>query len=408
MNIMQRTRFAARHLAVGLAAAAMILSPAYIRAQSPPTAPASGAKIHGTVTDPAGIPVSKGEIRLTTDHSSDVKSMKFAYTVPLDAQGNYSITGIKPGDYIGFVFQGDVTPDYQQFTLKEGDDKVINFDMTREEYMKSLTPERRKEIEDYKKRASSVGDANKVVANLNATLAKVRADLAAAYKNKDDVSADVADMKSATTAKPDEAILQLELGNAEQAQADHLAKADKAAGKVSTTDPDVTALYDNAGASYKKAIDLNAASKKPDAHTQASAANQMGTAFAKEGKLEDSNAAFDRAATLDPTSAGMYYNNAAAVLFNAGQTDAALAAAEKAIAADPTRPDPYFIKGQALITKTTLDPKTQKLVAPPGCAEAYQKYLDLAPDGPQAPTVRDILASLGVKVDTSYRAGKKR
>jgi len=88
--------------------------------------------------------------------------------------------------------------------------------------------------------------------------------------------------------------------------------------------------------------------------------------------------------------------------------DGALSAADKAIAADPNRPDPYFIKGQVLIAKTTLDPKTQKLVAPPGCVEAYQKYLELAPDGSQAATVKEVLASLGEKVDTSYKATKKK
>jgi tetratricopeptide (TPR) repeat protein len=103
----------------------------------------------------------------------------------------------------------------------------------------------------------------------------------------------------------------------------------------------------------------------------------------------------------------MFYNNEAAVLFNTNQMKPALAAAEKAIAADPNRPDPYFIKGQALIGDATVDPKTQKPVAPPGCIEAYQKYLELAPDGPRAPTVKEILAGFDVKIDTKYKAGKK-
>ncbi len=103
----------------------------------------------------------------------------------------------------------------------------------------------------------------------------------------------------------------------------------------------------------------------------------------------------------------MYYNNEAAVLFNAGQNDAALAAAEKAIVADPNRPDPYFIKGQVLIAKSTFDNKTQKLVAPPGCVDAYNKYLELAPNGSQANNVREVLQSLGEKIDTKYKAGKK-
>jgi len=274
--------------------------------------------------------------------------------------------------------------------------------------MKTLTPERRKEIEDFKKKNSAIQQGNKVVANLNATLAKVRADVTAAAKNKDDVSADVTDMQNAVASKPDEGLLYLELANAEQAQGDHLAKADKAAGKVPSTDDDVTKIYGDAVTNYKKSIDLNAASKKPDPLTQATAYNQMGNCLAKGGKLDDASAAFENAVKLQPASAGVYYNNEAAVLFNANQMDGALAAADKAIAADPNRPDPYFIKGQVLIAKTTLDPKTQKLIAPPGCADAYQKYLQLAPDGPQAPTVREVLASLGEKVDTSYKAAKKK
>jgi len=401
MKTMKKTLIAASKLALAIAAVAILLA-GTVFAQGP------GATIHGTVTDPTGTLVTKGVVKLTTDKSSAQKDMKFTYSFPLDSTGSYTGTGVKAGDYIAFIFQGDVAADYQEVSLKDGDNKVVNFDMTRDEYMKSLTPERRKEIEDFKKKNAAVSQSNKVVANLNATLAKVRADLAAAAKGKDDVSQDVTDMLNATQAKPDEGILWLELGNAQQAQGDHLAKADKAAGKLATSDDDVMKLYTDSVESFKKSADLDAASKKPTPHAQATAYNQMGNSLAKAGKIPESSAAFEKAVTLEPTMGGMYYNNEAAVLFNAGNNEAALAAAEKAIAADPNRPDPYFIKGQVLIAKTTLDPKTNKLIAPPGCAEAYQKYLELAPDGPQAPTVREVLTSLGEKVDTSYKAGKKK
>ena len=393
--------FSAGKLAFAAAAVALLLA-------GPSVAQGPGASVHGNVIDPTGTIITKGEVKLSTDKSAAPKDMKFQYDFPLDAAGNYKGTGIKAGDYVVFVFQGDVSVDYQMVTFKDGDDKTVNFDMTRDEYMKSLTPERRKEIEEFKKKNATIQQSNKVVANLNATLAKVRADLTAAAKNKDDVSQDVTDMQSAVAAKPDEGLLYLELANTLQAQGDHLAKADKAAGKVPSTDDDVTKNYGDAVTNYKKSIDLNAASKKPDPLTQATAYNQMGNCLAKAGKLDDASAAFESAVKLQPASAGVYYNNEAAVLFNANQMDGALAAAEKAIAADPNRPDPYFIKGQVLIAKTTLDPKTNKLVAPPGCAEAYQKYLELSPDGPQAPTVREVLASLGEKVDTNYKAGKKK
>ena len=78
------------------------------------------------------------------------------------------------------------------------------------------------------------------------------------------------------------------------------------------------------------------------------------------------------------------------------------------IAADPNRPDPYFIKGQALIAKSGFDAKTQKIVPPPGCVDAYQKYLQLAPDGTHAEAVKEVLTSLGEKIDTSYKASKKK
>jgi len=397
---MKHRLFSAGRLALAAAAVALLLA-------GPAKAQGPGAKVHGSVIDPTGTIITKGDVKFTTDKTTPQKDMKFPYDFPLDAAGNFK-GEVKPGDYIVFIFQGEIAADYQEVVIKDGDDKTINFDMTRDEYMKALSPERRKEIEDFKKKNASIQSGNKVVATLNATLAKVRADLIAASKDKGDVSQDVTDMQAAVAAKPDEGLLFLELGNTLQAQGDHLAKADKAAGKLPSSDDDLMKNYADAVVAYKKSIDLNAASKKPDPHTQATAYNQMGNCLAKAGKLDDASTAFEGAVKLEPTSGGIYYNNEAAVLFNANQMDGALAAADKAIAADPNRPDPYFIKGQVLIAKTTLDPKTQKLIAPPGCVEAYQKYLQLAPDGAQAPTVKEVLASLGEKVDTSYKAGKKK
>ena len=67
----------------------------------------------------------------------------------------------------------------------------------------------------------------------------------------------------------------------------------------------------------------------------------------------------------------------------------------------------YYIKGQSLIGKAAVDPKTQKITAPPGCIEAYQKYLDLDPSGPHADEVKQILTGIGAQVKSSYKAGKK-
>ena len=77
---------------------------------------------------------------------------------------------------------GHVQADYQQVTLKAGDDKTVDFDMTREEYMKTLTPEQRKQIEEYKAKNSAATSANKVIAGLKMEVTEVRAKLADAQK----------------------------------------------------------------------------------------------------------------------------------------------------------------------------------------------------------------------------------
>jgi len=66
----------------------------------------------------------------------------------------------------------------------------------------------------------------------------------------------------------------------------------------------------------------------------------------------------------------LYRRNETITFFQASNSDAQFAAAEKAIALDPTRAALYYFKAQALVSKATIDPKTQKMVLAPGCAEA--------------------------------------
>ena len=103
----------------------------------------------------------------------------------------------------------------------------------------------------------------------------------------------------------------------------------------------------------------------------------------------------------------MYLKNQAVIYYQTGNTAAQVAAADKAIAADPTNPLLYYLKGQGLVGNATVDSKTNKIVLPPGCAEAYQKYLELAPTGPYAADAKSILDSAGQKIQSSYKAGKK-
>ena len=110
------------------------------------------------------------------------------------------------------------------------------------------------------------------------------------------------------------------------------------------------------------------------------------------------------AAQNDPTNAASYYFNEGAVLTNTGKLDEAIAAFDKALQADPTRADAYYWKGVDLMGKATT--KGDKMVAPEGTAEAFNKYLELAPTGKYADPAKQMLASIGASVETSY--GKRR
>jgi tetratricopeptide (TPR) repeat protein len=115
---------------------------------------------------------------------------------------------------------------------------------------------------------------------------------------------------------------------------------------------------------------------------------KMGNVYLRLKRTDDAIAAYTKAAPLasDP---GLAYFNLCAILYNTGQTDGALAACNKAIAADPGRADAYFVKGSVLVAQSTV--KDGKAIAPPGTIEALQKYLELAPNGPHAKDVRDML-----------------
>jgi tetratricopeptide (TPR) repeat protein len=386
-----------------LAASAVLLS----LCAAPALAQTAVAAVHGHVTNPVGQNFSNGTVKFTKDKTSAYKDEKFLNTVEIDKDGNYKVSDVAPGDYYVYVIQGDKLIDRLDLKVKAGDDATLNFDMTRPEFVNAMTPEEKKALEAYKAKNSEVVNANKVIASLNATLKTVRADLDAAKPTKADVSKDVTSMKQATDAKPDAGILWLTYGDTLQAQGEHLAAADKAAGKTAETDDDVKTAYSDAVEAYKKAVTLESAGAKPNLAEQGVAYSQMGSTLGRLGKDDDAVAAFDNAAKADPAGAGRYYKNEAIVLFNAGKIDGALEAANKAIAADPNQADAYYIKGQALVTKVTVDPKTNKLTPPPGCVDAYQKFLELEPNDPKAAQVKEVLASLGEKIDTKYKAGKK-
>lgn len=166
---------------------------------------------------------------------------------------------------------------------------------------------------------------------------------------------------------------------------------------------------------YEKALPLaeNAAnSKDPKQNPEKAKAavagilNNEGAAYTKLKQPQKAVEAYTKAAAMDPNP-GTAYFNLCATQYNTGNTQGALAACDKAIAADPNRADAYYIKG-SLMMADSKQGKDGKLEAPAGTAEALNKYLELAPDGPHANDVKQMLAFIGAKIETTYKERKKK
>jgi tetratricopeptide (TPR) repeat protein len=159
-------------------------------------------------------------------------------------------------------------------------------------------------------------------------------------------------------------------------------------------------LLEKANAAYVKAIEI-----KPDAteyHIN------YAIALANQKKIPEAQTELNKAIALDPTQAGKCYYNLGAVLTNTGQTEEALTAFKKAIDADPNYADAYYQYGITLMAKVTIG-ADGKMVAAPGTSEAFNKYLQLAPDGPNAATAKEMITSLGATIDTGFaKPGEKK
>lgn len=405
-------------LSLGLPAAAGLLAFALMPALAQQNAAAPGAemgKIHGQILNPTGQPQPGGEVALSNDGGRTLK-----YTFPVDDSGNYS--GQAPAGTYTLIYREKDTPpgkmvdEVQKVTVVAGQDTAVNDDMSRPEYISKMTPEQQKQLEDLKKQNASALEANKVIASLNADLKTVNADIhdaenanqaasqqlgsgatvpavaakAAEIQNQKYTEV-VSLMQKDTQAKPDEPLLWAELGAGQKG----------------------LKQYDQATTSYQKALTLEQASKKPSPEILGNIQSGLGECYARTGKVPEANQAFAAAAKDDPSHAEMYYRNQAVIFFQEHNSAAQVAAADQAITTDPGMPDQtkallYYIKGQGLVQNATIDPKTQRIVLPPECQDAYEKYLQLAPDGQFAGEVKGILQQAGAKVSSSYKAPKKR
>jgi tetratricopeptide (TPR) repeat protein len=392
---------------LGLPAAAGLLAfallPVLAQAPAPPT-----GKIHGHVTNPTGATQSSGTVSLSTDLGHTSK-----FTFQVTSTGDYAGEAT-PGTYTVVFRQVDTPPDkvvdsFDGIKIVAGQDVLQDFDMSRKEFVDKLPADQKKQLEELRKRNAEAMKSNEVIKHLNDDLKIVAQDI----KDADAAHAAAVQALGATASKADIDAKEAELRTAKYTEVETMMLKDTAA------KPDASVLwaqlgqaqvglkkYDEAEATYKKALALETDSKKPNPAVQGLANSGLGEIYARTGKVPEAAAAYDAAAKANPPQAAFYLRNEAVIFFQTNNSDAQVAAANKAIAVDPNQAILYYLKGQGLIGQSTIDPKTQRIVLPPDCLSAYQMYLQLAPAGLYAAEVKGILQQAGQKVDTSYKAPK--
>ena len=354
----------------------------------PPLLAQATGTVKGVCRDAEGNPVTSGTVEwLSMDTGRK-------YILKLNKKGEYFSLGIAPGKYKVTLLGPDGKEMYHMSGIPVGLDELTqDIDLKKEAAAQAqgqgLTPEQLKAQQEAQAKAQK---ENMTVKTLNEKLlaAKTATDAG-------DFESAITTLKDATDVDASRDLLWFKLGDAYRMSANK------------QTDPaEKKNRYEQAVNAYQKAIDLKTAHPDPkeqDAGQKLAAYyNNLAEADAKSGKIDDAVTNYNKAAQLDPARAGQYSFNVGAVLTNAGKVDDAIVAFDKVIAADPTKADAYYWKGVNMIGKASL--KGDKMVAPDGTAEAFNKYLELAPTGPYAQPAKDMLASIGASVETGFNKKK--
>jgi tetratricopeptide (TPR) repeat protein len=169
--------------------------------------------------------------------------------------------------------------------------------------------------------------------------------------------------------------------------------------------------YDTAGRNEEAAQAYQqAVNAKPEV---AANYNNLGNVLARAGKIDEARAAYMKNAELDPANAATAWRNFGISLYNANRLGDAVEPLQKSAELDPKNPQTWYLLGASLVYKMTtkkVGDKTEVQFAP-GTIEAYQKALELDPNGTwgkQAKEGLDQLQLMAPGIDTKVNLKKKK
>ena len=345
------------------------------------SASAQFSQVSGKVVGEDGQPMANTVI------SIDREDMRGHYEVKTQKDGTFRHAGLPLGVYSVSVMDGERKV-FTQSGLRTSLRDPVNLEINlREERARTeaaaagvslgtekLTEEQMKAIEQQKTaRDEAIKKRQELLSKYGAA--------EEALKNKDYDTA-ISGYQAAVDVDPTQHVVFAKLGEAYGGKAQ--ATRDAAQKKE---------LFTKAEESYRKAIEV-----KPD---DASYHNNFALALVNSGKVQEAQEELKKAAQLDATNAGQYYFNLGAVLVNTGNMQPAADAFRQSTETTPPFAEGFYQLGVTLIGMATVDPKTGAIVPQPGTKEALEKYLQLAPNGPNAESAKGLMETLSSTVATT-------
>src|SRR6266404_2332954 len=327
-----------------------------------PRAAAQDSGIAGTILDVAGKPWADIPVQIVSDQGAKLDTKT-------DAKGRYSFNDIRLCMYtLSITLPGQAQP-YVGGQVKAGAGQTIPVDFN----FKDIVGKQGKEFEEAKKKQE---EEKQKFTGMKQHFDQGVLILEKARQAKVDMMKAPADqregLKQNVTDLQSQAVTEFEASKAALPEKD-------------TNRPVVLAklaqAYDEAGrsddaiASYKQAIEI-----KPSADYY----NNLGSILGRSGKIEEATAAFQKSAEMDPPHAAQAWLNYGIVLSNASRYKEAVEPLKKATDLDPKNAKAWYLLASAMIADPSIYKQTARKIEVnplPGTVEAYQKAIELDPNG---------------------------
>jgi tetratricopeptide (TPR) repeat protein len=358
-----------------------------------PKAAAQDGSVNGTVIDFDGKPWADFPVKLKSDQGSTQETKT-------DAAGKYHFVNLRPGKYTVIVAPPQVKDPFTMALDVHGGNETPPINWNFKEILEKQNPEAAAQM---KKQAEEKSKFGEMKVHFDQGMALLEQERTA----KADLSKATADQRDAAKAKV------TDLSSQAVAQ---FQEAQKAAPEK---DPNVHLFWARMGEAYDlagrndEAINAyqQAVAAKPD---NAGYYNNLGNVLARAGKIEEAKAAYTKSAELDPPNAALAWRNFGISLYQAGRMTEAIEPLQKATQIDPKNAQGWYLLGTCMVA----DPSIYKQVGDkievspkPGTAEAFQKAIDLDPNGPigaQAKQGLEQLNQLTGGIETKVGGKKKK